>query len=259
MVLTGGTGGLTPSGLISAVSGSFGIAVLLRMLGGAAMVRGMMIVAVEATAPVADAVRLPSMSGGSVAIDDPPTAQAHRLDVHHERLAMVGLVLVAASYLFDGHTVTATPALLVHAASAIHVAAAGVWVGGVLLMAWTLTGRHRRGVELDAAAMVIRFSRVASFALVVVAVAGTILAFGILDTPAELLTTSWGRILIIKLIAVAIAGAIGAYNHFVTVPSLAADPTDPGASERLRSLVRIEGAILLVVVVITAILVGAAS
>ncbi len=153
----------------------------------------------------------------------------------------------------------ASPTLLVRAASATHVLAGGVWVGGVLLMAWTLATRHRRGADLGAAAMVIRFSRVASVAVAAVAVAGTALAIAILDTPSELLTTSWGRVLIIKLLAVAAAAAIGAYNHFVTVPALESDPTDAEAGDRLRSLVRVEGVILLVVVAVTAVLVGAAS
>ena len=89
--------------------------------------------------------------------------------------------------------------------------------------------------------MALRFSRVASVALASVAVAGTALAIAILDSPSELFTTSWGRLLIVKVLAVAIAAGIGAYNHFVTVPMLDRDPADGEAANRLRRLVRIEG------------------
>lgn len=265
MVLAGSAlGGLAPAALVDAGSGSFGIAVLLRLIGGAAMMRGMAIVATEAVAPIADAQRLPALSrdvapAGGVAVLDPVTASPHRLDVHRELVALVGIGLVTASYLFDGHTVTATPTVLVRVAAATHVLAAGVWVGGVLLTAWTLAGRKRRDVPLDAAAMVIRFSRVAGLALVGVAIAGAALTAAILDAPSELFTTSWGRILLLKLAAVGVAAAIGAYNHFVTVPALHTDSADHEAGDRLRRLVRVEGAILLAIVVLTAILVGAAS
>jgi copper transport protein len=240
------------------LAGSFGIAVALRLFGGVATASGTTNSVSAASSPVAGTVGGSSYGGSDVAVldRDEPT---YRLDVHHERVALIGIGLVAASYLFDGHTVTAAPNLLVRSASAVHVLAAGVWVGGVLLMAWTLAQRYRRSVPLGAASMAIRFSRVASVALAAVAVAGTALAIAILDTPSELFTTSWGRVLIVKVLAVAIAAGIGAYNHFVTVPMLDRDPADGEAADRLRRLVRIEGAVLLGVVALTAILVGLAS
>lgn len=63
----------------------------------------------------------------------------------------------------------------------------------------------------------------------------------------------------VKVLAVAIAAGLGAYNHFVTVSVLDGDPADGEAADRLRRLVRIEGAVLLAVVALTAILVGLAS
>ena len=253
-------GGLAPAALTDVLAGSFGLAVLLRAAGGAAMLYGTAIVASESSMPVADGSRLPAAgrSRAGVAVVE-RTATTYRLDVHQARFAVLGIGLVTASYLFDGHTVTTSPAALVRAASAVHVLAAGVWVGGVLLMAWTLSSRYRRGAHLDAAPMVIRFSRVASAALALVAVAGGALALAIVDAPTDLFTTAWGRVLIVKLVAVAIAASIGAYNHFVTVPALEAEPADGDAANWLRQLVRIEGGILLVVVAVTAVLVGAAS
>ena len=253
-------GGLAPAALTDLLSGSFGIAVLLRAAGGAAMLYGTAIVASESSRPFADGSRLPAAgrSRSGVAVVE-RTATTYRLNVHHARFALLGIGLVTASYLFDGHTVTTSPTVLVRAASAVHVLAAGVWVGGVLLMAWTLSSRHRRGADLDAAPMAIRFSRVASAALALVAVAGSALALAIVDSPSEMFTTAWGRVLIVKLVAVAIAASIGAYNHFVTVPALEAEPSDGNTANWLRQLVLIEGGILLFVIAVTAVLVGAAS
>jgi copper transport protein len=252
------SGGFAPSSIVEVLAGSFGIAVALRIVGGVAMASGTTNSVSVASSPVASTVGGSSHGGSDVAVldRDEPT---YRLDVHHERVALIGIGLVAASYLFDGHTVTTAPNLLVRSASAVHVLAAGVWVGGVLLMAWTLARRYRRSVPLGAASMAIRFSRVASVALAAVAVAGTSLAIAILDSPSELFTTPWGRVLVVKVLAVAVAAGIGAYNHFVTVPMLDRDPADREAADRLRRLVGVEGAVLLVVVALTAILVGLAS
>ena len=107
--------------------------------------------------------------------------------------------------------------------------------------------------------MVLRFSVIASVALAAVGVAGLALAWSILDAPSELWSTSWGRLLLVKVTMVGLAASLGAYNHFFVVPVLESDASNEGASEQVAKVVRIEGAILIAVVVITAILVGAAS
>ena len=254
------SGGLEPSALSDLLAGNFGIAVALRLVGGLAMAAGTVNAVSTASAPVAVKAHgtSPTDSVGDVAVLDRPEP-TYRLDVHRERLALIGVGLVAVSFLFDGHTVTTSPNLLVRSATAVHVLAAGVWVGGVLLMARTLATRHRRGAPLGAASMAIRFSRVASGALAGVAIAGIALAVAILDAPSELATTSWGRVLVLKVIAVAVAAGIGAYNHFAVVPVLDRDPTDDTMTDRLSRLVRTEGVILLIVIALTAILVGLAA
>jgi copper transport protein len=217
----------------------------------------------EASSPLADptAVR-PGGDGGALAtavLERQREQVTYRLDVHHSVTALIGLGLVTVSYLFDGHTVTAAPAPIVRFANVAHVFGAGVWLGGVLLMGRTLTSRWRRGVPLDAAPIAIRFSLVASIALTIVGIAGLALTWTILDAPSELISTAWGRLLIFKLLAVGSAAAMGGYNHFIVIPILEANQDDEHASNQLRRLVRIEGGILLIVVAITAMLVGAAS
>jgi copper transport protein len=248
---------------VGTLSGAFGVAVVLRIAGGAAMVQGTEVKASEASAPLADpTIVRPGGDGaaGATAVLERDRGQVtYRLDIHHSVTALIGVGLVTVSYLFDGHTVTASPAPIVRFANVAHVLGAGVWLGGVLLMGRTLTSRRRRGAALDAAPIAIRFSLVAAVALTIVGAAGIALTWTILDAPSELISTSWGRLLILKLLAVGSAAAMGAYNHFIVIPMLEANRDDEHASDHLRRLVRIEGGILLVVVAITAVFVGAAS
>lgn len=264
MALAGSiAGGLSPGSLVGTLSGAFGVAVLLRVAGGAAMVQGTEVKASEASAPLADPTTVGLDGDGAAvatAVLERQRAQVtYRLGVHHSVTALIGVGLVTAPYLFDGHTVTAAPTPIVRFANVAHVLGAGVWLGGVLLLGRTLTSRWRRGVALDAAPIAIRFSVVAAVALTVVGLAGIALTWAILDTPSELISTAWGRLLILKLLAVGSAAAIGAYNHFIVIPMLDANRDDEHASDHLRQLVRIEGGILLVVVAITAVFVGVAS
>ena len=68
-----------------------------------------------------------------------------------------------------------------------------------------------------------------------------------------------GRLLLLKTALGGGAAAPGAYNHFFVVPVLEADHNDEGASDHIREFVRIESAVLLAVVAVTAVLVGASS
>lgn len=251
-------GGLAPWSIASAVSGSFGVAVLLRLVGGIAMVQGAAVSVSEHPVPLLHTARFGG--GGRTAVLDRPALRAvYRLDIHHSMVALAGVATAALSYVFDGHTVTTAPAVIVRVASVTHVIAAGVWVGGVLLLSVTLANRRRRSEPLDGAAMAIRFSRVAAVALLAVAVAGFALAWAILDSPSELVSTTWGRLLLLKLAAVGAAAAMGAHNHFRVIPSMSEPDPDEDLSERLRKTVRAEAFVLLAVVGITALLVGAAS
>lgn len=256
--------GLSPSGLASTLASSFGVASLLRVAGGLAVLIGAQTAAtplatIESSVPEPAPPVEPTV--GTVATLAPPrTVEVqHRLDMAQSRIAIAGVFAVTLAYLFDGHTVTATPGWLVRVADLVHVTAAGVWVGGVLTMSWVLTQRRRRGAPLRAAELAVRFSPIAAIALAAVAAAGLGLTWMILDTPGELVSTAWGRTLIAKLLVVGVAVAMGGYNHRNVVPRLASNADDEQAGHLLRLVVRIEGAVLLLVIATTAVLVGAAS
>lgn len=264
MLLRGSVfGALSPGDLISAASGYFGIAVLLRLVGGLAMFMGAGIAATpfDMTAELDPSDSWPTRvpSGGHDTLVRTRTTSTYQLDMSQSMVAVAGVAVIAVSYLFDGHTATASPAWIVRLADLAHIFAAGVWLGGVLMLGRILTWRWQRKVRLDAGDLAVRFSGIAAIALGVVAVAGLMLTWSILDSPGELVTTAWGRLLLIKVAAVGAAAALGGYNHYFVVPQLANEQHAEGGSDLLRRVVRVEGVILVVIAGITAVLVGAAS
>ena len=256
--------GLRIESLWSALSGSFGWAILLRFLGGAGLLWGTQIRSIAAGPTAAGLGRRPprhpvaAPSGAGVGVVVAREAD-HRFNLSASPLAVAGAVGILAAFLFDGHTAVASPRLLVVLADLVHVTAGAIWVGGVVMLAITLASRRQRGEPLRAGPMVVRFSSIAAAALIAVGVAGLTLAWSILDSIGELFTTPWGRSLIAKLILVGAAGAIGGYNHYIVLPRLSTSPDDEQASHLLRRTARTESGFLIAALVITAILVGAAS
>jgi putative copper export protein len=124
------------------------------------------------------------------------------------------------AFLFDGHTATQTPLLLVWATDVAHVLAAATWVGGIAMLATVLWRRRRAHHALDAAYLAVKFSVVAGISLIVAGIAGIALTVEILDEPSQLLASTWGQVLVAKVALVSVVAAIGAYNHFRLIPLL---------------------------------------
>ncbi len=174
-------------------------------------------------------------------------------------LPVIGFAAMLLSHTFDGHTVTEGNRVLTGLASAGHVVAAAVWVGGVAALALLIRRRRRRGERTHALVMVTRFSVLATGALAAVTVFGLYLAWVIIDDPSDLWATPWGRLLVAKLVVVAVAAGFGAHNHHVVVPALEHAEEDDATVARLGNTLRFEVAVLAVVTVLTALLVRAAS
>ena len=154
-----------------------------------------------------------------------------------------------------------------------HLMAASVWVGSVLVV---LPAVFPELVKLEAsdskyiAQFANRFSRSSGIALGVVILAGTYNAWLRLGSPSALLDSPYGWTLDVKLLFVGLAIALGAINRFVHVrrisawaeASVASSPQkNNGATfersrliERFIHTVLVEGAILLAVLLATAVL-----
>ncbi|MFI2364724.1 CopD family protein [Promicromonospora sp. NPDC019610] len=179
--------------------------------------------------------------------------------------AALGTALAGAGQVLGGHSNTVEPRWLVVTADVAHLAAAAVWVGGVVTLTLLLRARRRDGRDLDAALLGARFSVVAGLSLAVVGVAGVLLAVGILDRPAQLWESTWGLLLLAKVAVVVLVAAIGTHNHLRVVPRLTARRRavvrhagrSRTAGEALRRSAHRETALMLAVVLLTAWLVAA--
>lgn len=112
--------------------------------------------------------------------------------------ALVALVGLAAA----GHAAAVIPGWWGVGTASLHLAAAGVWAGGIGTLALLRPpGGWRSETARD---LLARFSPVAISAFVATVVFGGLRAFQELAAPADLIATSYGRILLAKVVAVAV-------------------------------------------------------
>jgi hypothetical protein len=105
----------------------------------------------------------------------------------------------------------------------LHIAAAGVWIGGLAVLLMAIRGLP----SAEKATGVRRFSLVAGFTLLVLVASGTIRAVLEVTTFNALFTTAFGQLVIIKVALVVVLMGLGAVNRWRNVPA---------APTRLRGL-----------------------
>jgi len=143
------------------------------------------------------------------------------------RLSPVLLAGVVVAIAVAGHGADVEPAWQGIAVNAVHLAAAGVWAGGIMALALLrVTGRWESAKDL-----LPRFSRVAPWAFLVSVVLGVVQAWQLLGGPGQLLSTAYGVTLAVKALVV-----------------VAMIPLSVLAWRRIRVSVRAEAALALVVV-----------
>jgi copper transport protein len=129
-----------------------------------------------------------------------------------------------------------------------HLAAASLWVGGLIMLAfvvWPLAPDLRRGAFLG-------FSRLASGLIVLILAAGVYLSVLRLPRLSDLWTASYGHVLLVKLGLVSVALLWGAAHHFLVRPAL-----ERGASlfARLPRSLAGESAVAMAILLAAAVLV----
>ena len=172
-------------------------------------------------------------------------------------LAAVAAIAAAVSASLSGHA-AAVPGAAALAVSndALHVLAAGGWLGTLLaLVAVGLPSVLRatpdeRGAA--ASALVEAFSPIALACAAAVVLTGAVSAWLHLGTLDALFASAYGRTLLVKLAVVSLVAGTGAYNWRRVRPSIAAE----GGARRLRRSSVAELAIGVLVLVVTAVLVA---
>jgi copper transport protein len=188
-------------------------------------------------------------AGVVVAIDRPerPQRSVAELLALWAALGAGGAALVLPG--LAGHAGQKSPRSLALPLDAVHLAAAAVWIGGLigLVVFWIWVGREARVAALTV--VVPRFSTVAFWS--VLALIGTGIGQSLLEIPTldSLWRTSYGKALLVKIILLAAALALAAVNLARTRPRLQQaglrPSVGPGAALLLRRLV--QGEIVFVV------------
>ncbi len=194
-------------------------------------------------------------------------------------VAGVAGLVVLGSFLVEGHTRTVDPAWVMMLGDTVHLAAGAAWFGGLVVLGGTLRARRLEDDPVQAADVVARFSGVATWSLVAVTVAGSAMAWATVRQPRALVATDYGWTLLVKVGLVAVVILLGAYNNRLLVPAITRAAAPSGASadaptgvaapdldararvgraawSRLATIVRVEAAILVAVLAVTAFLVN---
>lgn len=251
---------VAPSAWSNLLSTTFALGTLCRLVGAVLVLRFVsMDVVDEDPIDIAglDGYATGDRSAGTgpnaVTVASAPVTPLMRVRVESGPVAFLGALLLVVSESFIGHTASVEPRALVVMSDAVHMVAAGIWIAGVWLLAWTLWQRRRRGEPLDARLVATRFSVIATWALVAVAVTGTALGWAILGSADRLFTTQFGRTLMIKVAVVAVIGALGLHNRRTLLPAL----ERPEIEVRFFRTILIEAALFAAVLIVTAFLVVA--
>jgi putative copper resistance protein D len=191
-----------------------------------------------------------------------------RGDVRPLRLAAPLAVLAAAFAIAGtGHTGEDGGLTVLAISDVVHVTAATLWGGMVLIYGFAIAPRLRHGLVPAAwvAESAVRLSALAGLALALVLASGLYNAWTLVGTIPALWQTDYGRTLAIKLTFVAVMMGIGFYNRYYTVPMIQAWARPPQlAAEadaplgRLQTMLRID-ALAVVLVIIMAALLGNTS
>ncbi len=159
---------------------------------------------------------------------------------------LLAVAAIVGSFALTGHAASAAPRWLTAPAVGLHVLCTAFWLGSLLPLLWSL------GLERPRAAMVIgRFSTLALAAVVLLAGAGTTLAWVQLGGSVEALTTTaYGWRLMGKLALVAALLAVATLNRLWLTPALAQGAWS--AARGLRWTLRADIALGLAILAVTA-------
>ncbi|OJX65513.1 MAG: hypothetical protein BGO95_10650 [Micrococcales bacterium 73-13] len=176
-------------------------------------------------------------------------------------LSVLAAMVALAAPVLVGHTQLIEPRGLMVVADLGHLLAGAFWIGGILGLLLFLAEASpagdgpRKGTDpLLATDVVLRFSRLAFWSVLVLAVSGITMGVLIVGTFQALVTTGYGLTLLLKLTIVIAVVAVAFWNRRYLVPAILAKPNARLRWRTLQRTLAYEGALLVVVLVITGIL-----
>ena len=166
---------------------------------------------------------------------------------------VLGGLCVAASFGLVGHVQDEPQSLVLRALLTLHLLGIGFWIGSL----WPLLCLARVGERPRIARIMARFGRLAVAFVATLLAAGVALAWMLIGDLGHLAATPYGRLLLVKLGLVTLLLGFAALNKLRLVPALAAG--ERLASLRLRRSIRLEIALALLILTVTAVLTTAFS
>jgi copper transport protein len=147
-------------------------------------------------------------------------------------LSFLALALVGFSLCLGGHAVTAEPTFLTVPAMFLHGVSLAFWLGSLLPLRHVLAKGGEEGRD-----ELVLFSRIIPIPVAMLIVSGGILAIAQVDSIADLTSTDYGRVLMLKLMLVAVVFSTAAANRWLWT-------RDPEMVWRLRRAISVEVAVI---------------
>jgi copper transport protein len=171
------------------------------------------------------------------------------------RWAAGAALIATASFAASGHTRSGNAAVAT-LADVVHLVVVAAWAGGLVLLWRTIRLRRAQADHdpLALATVALRFSTLATVAILAVGASGLVLSWNEVRSVGNLRGTNYGSVLLAKVAVVAVIAAIGAYNRFRLMPALHQGKATAGLRQLGRT-VRIEAGLVAVVVALTSVLV----
>jgi copper transport protein len=162
------------------------------------------------------------------------------------RAAALAVVVLALTPGLLGHQATEEPRGLALTAAAVHVLAAGSWVG-TLFHLWRAS---RVASEATLVRMIGAFHLVAMVAVACLVASGAVHTLSLVGGAGDLVATRWGRTLLVKLALVAGTLALG-YHHWRTATARIRAGQRQAVSKSLGREVLLAAAVLVVTGLLT--------
>jgi putative copper resistance protein D len=172
-------------------------------------------------------------------------AAFHRRGSVGHAFTLSGVLLVAVSFALLGHTAASPWRMALAALLTGHVLLVSFWFGALAPL-YLIVGAEPRPA---AAALIVSFTRGATWLVPVILVAGISMALALINPAADLLT-GYGLSLIAKLMGFTILMAFAAVNKWRLAPAIATG--DPQVRRAFRRSLACEYALICVVLGITA-------
>lgn len=157
---------------------------------------------------------------------------------------LVALLLLSSAFVLTGHTVEQN--LLIRFLLWVHVFIALLWMGSLMPLWYACGVMEAKPLQQ----LMQRFGLLATGLVALLVVCGVVMTWQLLASPAELVTTPYGRMLLLKMFLVTLILGLAALHKLHLVPQL----TDKSAAMRLKRSILVETGIGLSILVVTVLL-----